>query len=32
MKWLEDILKAEHLFWWLLLGAGVAVVIYFALR
>jgi len=32
MKWLEDILEAEHVFWWFLLAAGLAIVIYLALR
>ncbi len=31
MKWLEDILEAEHIFWWLLLAAGLAVVAYLTL-
>ncbi len=32
MKWLEDILEVEHIFWWLLLAAGLAVVMYLAVR
>ncbi len=32
VKWLEDILEAEHIFWWLLLLAGLSVVIYLVLR
>ena len=32
MKWLEDILEAEHIFWWFLLAAGLGLVLYLALR
>lgn len=32
VKWLQDILEAEHIFWWLLLAAGLALALYVALK